>query len=190
MLQIIGELNIDPDICGCPKFECKHLHKNDTNDRLQILGHWILRMAEISDERKALGIATWNARNENFLNLGIDDWDIKSILNEISKNIQIGYQVEPRNTTGRRKHNIVVHKLLSLLEHQKKDMQTNELTINSNSQNSQIENNNVSAEQLHEQVGTKCQHRVTNNNEKKILKDLLKYDNFPEDKAIKILRQL
>ncbi|CAG8540183.1 11168_t:CDS:2 [Dentiscutata heterogama] len=89
---------------GYPKFECKHLQKNDTNDGLRILGHWILRMAETSDEvtanspsllfikmalrlghvnmtniidqklditsetasdlGKALGIATWNVRNE------------------------------------------------------------------------------------------------------------------------------
>ncbi|CAG8540162.1 11167_t:CDS:1 [Dentiscutata heterogama] len=95
------------------------------------------------------------------------------------------YKVEPRNTTGRRKRNIVVHKLLSLLEHQKKDKQTNKLTINCNSQNSQIENNNVSAGQLYEQEDTKRQCRVTNDNEKKILGDLLKYDNFSEDKAIK-----
>ncbi|CAG8766052.1 3366_t:CDS:1, partial [Dentiscutata erythropus] len=72
----------------------------------------------------------------------------------------------------------------------KKDKQTNKLTINSNSQNSQIENNNVSAGQLYEQEDTKRQRRVTNDNKKKILENLLKYDNFPEDKAIEILRQL
>ncbi|CAG8766316.1 21457_t:CDS:1, partial [Racocetra persica] len=100
------------------------------------------------------------------------------------------YKVEPRNTVGCKKHNLVVHKLLSLLEYQKKEIQINKLTRNSNSQNSQIENNNVSTRLLYEQTGTKCQRRAMNDNEKKVLEDLLKYDTFPEDKAIEILRQL
>ncbi|CAG8613823.1 8163_t:CDS:2 [Racocetra fulgida] len=53
-----------------------------------------------------------------------------------------------------------------------------------------IENNNVNARQLDKQTGPKHQHRVTNDNEKKILEDLLKYDTFPEDKATEILKQL
>ncbi|CAG8695296.1 5919_t:CDS:1, partial [Cetraspora pellucida] len=36
----------------------------------------------------------------------------------------------------------------------------------------------------------KCQHRQTNENEKKILKPILNSDTFSEDKALEILNQL
>ncbi|CAG8766319.1 21458_t:CDS:2, partial [Racocetra persica] len=37
---------------GKPNFEYKDTHKNDESDKLQILWHWILRMAEAIDEGK------------------------------------------------------------------------------------------------------------------------------------------
>ncbi|CAG8740292.1 21268_t:CDS:2 [Cetraspora pellucida] len=95
------------------------------------------------------------------------------------------HKTEPRNTEGCRKYNVVVHKLISLSEYQKK-----ELVKNKSLQNNQVGNNIVSTKQLYEQIGTKCQCRVMNDNEKKLLENLLKYDNFSEDKAIETLRQL
>ncbi|CAG8740298.1 21269_t:CDS:2 [Cetraspora pellucida] len=43
---------------GSPKFECEHLYKNNANNRLRILGHWILHIAEIANEGKKKALLT------------------------------------------------------------------------------------------------------------------------------------
>jgi hypothetical protein len=160
-------------------------------------------MVTVKEERATLSRkeALWKLANELFVALSLPDPKIHEIfvnapemtpagfyniyacynlgvarLQEILR--QDVYKIEPRNTEGRRKRNIVVHKLFSLSECQKKEIQS-ELARNDNinASTSQIQN-------------TKRQRRVTSDNEKKLLEDVLKYDIFPEDKAIEILRQL
>ncbi|CAG8655347.1 3637_t:CDS:2 [Dentiscutata heterogama] len=137
-------------------------------------------MVTVKEKRAVLSKkdALWKLANKLFATLSLPD----PKMHEIFK-----YAPEITPTEF---NNIYAYYDFGVAQHQKKNMQTNELTINSNSQINETENNNVSARQLHEQAGTKRQHRVTNNNEKKILENLLKYDNFPEDKVIEILRQL
>ncbi|CAG8484522.1 13831_t:CDS:2 [Racocetra persica] len=50
--DLVSSLTFDfePGLDDESEYLCKHLHKNDTNDGLRILGHWILRMAETADE--------------------------------------------------------------------------------------------------------------------------------------------
>ncbi|CAG8567303.1 14087_t:CDS:2 [Cetraspora pellucida] len=69
------------------------------------------------------------------------------------------YKIEPRNTKGYKKCNVVMH-------------------------------NNDTTDKLYEQTDVKHQHRVTNNNEKILLEELLKFDIFPEDKAIEMLEKI
>ncbi|CAG8756386.1 1988_t:CDS:1 [Cetraspora pellucida] len=99
------------------------------------------------------------------------------------------YKIEPRNTKGHRKHNVVVHKLISQLVPLKKELKEDQQK-NNILQNNQIENNNNTTNKLYEQTGIKCQCRVTNNNEKIFLKELLKFDIFSEDKTIKMLEKI
>ncbi|CAG8630299.1 10631_t:CDS:2 [Dentiscutata erythropus] len=100
------------------------------------------------------------------------------------------YKIEPKNTVGRRKRNVVVHKLISQAEHQRKETQERGQTDNNSIHINQAENSNVATGQLHEQTGAKRQRRATSNYEKNILDELLKYDTFPEEKAVEILRNI
>ncbi|CAG8538804.1 16883_t:CDS:2, partial [Racocetra persica] len=89
---------------------------------------------------------------------------------------------ETADKESHKRHN-VVYELNSLT-------QKEGLTKNNSLQESQIESNNVSTGQLDEQTGAKRQCRIINDNEKKLLESIFKYDTFPEDEVIEISRQL
>ncbi|CAG8683475.1 38215_t:CDS:2 [Gigaspora margarita] len=150
---------------GNPKFECKHLHKNVMNNGLRILDHWILRMAKTADE------ATANSPSPMFIKMALrlEHVNLTNIVDQ-------KFDITPETASD----------LGKALEQQKKE----ELVENISLQNNQVGNNTISTRQSHEQTGTKRQRRVMNNDEKKLLENLLNYDTFPKDKAVEILRQL
>ncbi len=96
------------------------------------------------------------------------------------------YQKVSRNTIGRRKHDVGVHKLS---ENQSKEMRKQR--INRNLTVDQVEDNTTEQQ---EGLATehKRQYRITKDNEKEILENLFKSksDSFPQDEAIEVLRQL
>ncbi|CAG8816714.1 14776_t:CDS:2, partial [Gigaspora margarita] len=163
-------------------------------ERLELLiSEYMGDMVTIKEERAVLSRkeALWKLANELFVALSLPDPKTHEIFMNAPEMTPTGfsnifacydlgtarlyeilrqdvYKIEPKNTVGRRKRNVVVHNI----------------HIN------QAENSNVAAGQLHEQMGAKRQRRATSNYEKNILDELLKYDTFPEEKAVEILRNI
>jgi hypothetical protein len=94
------------------------------------------------------------------------------------------FKVDLRNTQGRRKHNVVVHKLS---EKQTKKMQKKHPIVESQGQQSNVLDSVNSEESI---IQHKSQKRRTTNDEKKILEGLFEFDSFSDDTAIEILRKL
>ncbi|CAG8620176.1 26721_t:CDS:1 [Dentiscutata erythropus] len=98
------------------------------------------------------------------------------------------YKTEERNTKGRRKKNVVVHKLD--IPSQNNQVQRSQNDQVQSSQSNQVENEEVRQQSSDSSQHVKRQCRHTTNIEKKILEDILNHDSFPEDIAIEILRKL
>ncbi|CAG8507737.1 12578_t:CDS:2, partial [Acaulospora morrowiae] len=140
---------------------------------------------------QALGVATWRSRHdvrikkEQLANpTSFAEYQSgfpSSRLNAILR--QDIYKIDIRNTKGRRARNIVVHKLqIPLLEHRNKTKEGQKREYIDQSKNT-----NINSEQKN---GSKRQRRLTTDNEKRIIEQILVYDTFPEDMVIEVLRQL
>jgi hypothetical protein len=83
---------------GNTNFECIDMHKNDTNEALQIIGRWILSMAEIPDENKKVNLL---ACLTNMLSTFFDNTkSISTIINRPSLLfIKIALKLEHINVT-------------------------------------------------------------------------------------------